>query len=435
LNVQLTSGSVKQFAGYPCTAIHNPNQHNHDVTEHGRYNRRSQEQALGHKRVILSSGRVGEQFVPGLPDKRVIHFCSTWLGLYPDTQPGNNDFNALARLTGSSFVQIQTLFERVLMFQSNLPPRNDPYSTLRSGSSALQVQSTGDDGSTLPTSIQDSWEEVNVINGAAEADPVSQSHLIAQFGGWQPNAPDTNVQADEAIDAKIQPKPESYRRALEREALERAAREARDRTKQKCKRTNVPDRLKRDPDKPFQCTRKCGQNFARKGDWERHEAIRYPQQGWVCMIDQVYYDSEGNMRCAYCGEQDPTQDHVREKHRTCLRYCRGGEKPFCERVFFRREHFKQHFSQVHPTLNSKDYANKFYFQVADSALPRWCGFCASRFPDWENRSDHIGKHFKEEKCMREWQDPSSEAEDEASVDRDDDDNTDHGNYSEEDTYY
>ena len=425
----LTSGSVKQFAGYPYAAIHIPNQHNHDVTEHARDNCRSQDQAFGHKRVILGSGRVGEPLVPGLPD-RTIHFCWTWSKQYPDTRPGNNHYLALAYLTGSSSVQIQMLFERGFMFQSNPPPRNDPYSTLLSGSSALPVQSTGDDGSTLPTSIQDSsCSEVNMINGATEADPVPQAHLIAQSGQWQPNAPNTNVQADEAIDAKIQPEPESYRRALER-----AAREARDRRKQKCKRTNVPGHLERDPYKPFQCTQKCGQNFARKGDWERHEAIQFPQHGWVCMIGEVHY-LEDNRFCAYCEQRDPTRDHVREKHRKYLRYCQGGEKPFCERVFFRREHFNQHFSQVHPTLNPEDYASKFNFEVASSAFPRCCGFCDYRFPDWKHRTNHIARHFhQEKKSMREWQDPSSEAEDEASADRDDDDNSDHDNYSEEETY-
>jgi hypothetical protein len=144
------------------------------------------------------------------------------------------------------------------------------------------------------------------------------------------------------------------------------------------------------------------------------------------MIDQVYYDSEGNMRCAYCGQQDPTRDHVREEHRTCLRYCR--EKSFCEHVVFRRDHFNQHFLKVHPTLNPENYAVNFYFKVTDSVFPRRCSFCNSQFSDWKNRIDHIAKHFKEEeKCMREWQDLSSEAEDEASVDRDDDDNSDHDN--------
>jgi hypothetical protein len=402
---------------------------------------------MGRKRDISGSGRDEEQLHkrirgpegngPGLPDGPAISFCHAWFEQYHWIRPGNNHFHSLATLTGLSPIQIE------VWYNLNILSQNDPHRTLLSSSSGFQRT---DDGSTLPTSIQGSFSAGTIFSGAIEtdhisqyhpiggytnieADDVSQSHLVAQSGGWQPNTPDTNIEADEVLDAAVQPEPDIYRRR----ALDKAALEARDRGR-RCKRINTPDLPERDPSKSFQCTWKCGKFFPRKGDWVKHEAIRNPQHGWVCMISDVY-SKDDNRYCAYCVHpyRDPTPSHIKEAHKKCFHFCRGGKNPFCESVFFRREHFNQHFSQIHPALNPDDHANKSYFQVRDSAFSRWCGFCACyyQFLDFKGRNDHIAKHFQENKCMRDWQEPSGEAEDEASINRGDDD-SDHGNYSEED---
>jgi len=51
-----------------------------------------------------------------------------------------------------------------------------------------------------------------------------------------------------------------------------------------CKPTTRPDLLSRDPNKIYQCTRKCGKRYGRKCDWKRNEEEFYPSKSWVCTV-------------------------------------------------------------------------------------------------------------------------------------------------------
>lgn len=54
--------------------------------------------------------------------------------------------------------------------------------------------------------------------------------------------------------------------------------------KQRCTPTEDRDLLARDPNKIYQCTRKCGKRYGRKCDWKRNEEEGYPCKSWVCSL-------------------------------------------------------------------------------------------------------------------------------------------------------
>lgn len=54
--------------------------------------------------------------------------------------------------------------------------------------------------------------------------------------------------------------------------------------KKRCAPTKDQDLLARDPNKVYQCTRKCGKRYGRKCDWKRNEEEGYPCKSWVCSL-------------------------------------------------------------------------------------------------------------------------------------------------------
>ncbi|KAF2637396.1 hypothetical protein P280DRAFT_521080 [Massarina eburnea CBS 473.64] len=167
--------------------------------------------------------------------------------------------------------------------------------------------------------------------------------------------------------------------------------------KKGCNPTNDPELLSRDPNKIYQCTRKCGKRYGRKCDWKRNEEEGYPSKSWMCSL---------------CIEQ-------------------GMERV---KPAFRKYHFAQHFRNLHPGLDCNDYeeASVVY---NDTAFPRKCGFCAHRFESRQDRIDHIAEHFKKGKCMLDWNDDDSNDSD--NTDNDDDNNDgrpDSGDFSSDQFY-
>ncbi|PZD27474.1 SPS1, serine threonine protein kinase, partial [Pyrenophora tritici-repentis] len=130
--------------------------------------------------------------------------------------------------------------------------------------------------------------------------------------------------------------------------------------KKRCTPTDDVELLRRDPQKIYQCTRKCGKRYGRKNDWKRNEEEGYPCKSWVCSL----CTSEG-------------VEHV---------------KP-C----YRKYHFVQHFRNIHSGMNPEDYdeASTVY---SETEFPRKCGFCRHRFESRQERIDHIANHFKQGKC-------------------------------------
>lgn len=54
--------------------------------------------------------------------------------------------------------------------------------------------------------------------------------------------------------------------------------------KKGCTPTTRPELLSRDPNKVYQCTRKCGKRYGRKCDWKRNEEEGYPSKSWTCNL-------------------------------------------------------------------------------------------------------------------------------------------------------
>ncbi|KAF3048961.1 hypothetical protein E8E11_007202 [Didymella keratinophila] len=155
--------------------------------------------------------------------------------------------------------------------------------------------------------------------------------------------------------------------------------------KKRCSPTEDRDLLARDPNKIYQCTRKCGKRYGRKCDWKRNEEEGYPCKSWVCSL----CISEGI-----------------ENVRPC----------------FRKYHFVQHFRNIHPDVNSDEYEQASIVS-SETEFPRNCGFCKHKFDSRQDRIDHIADHFKQGKCMLDWNDESNdEADNSDNNDGDDDDN-------------
>ncbi|KAF1966647.1 hypothetical protein BU23DRAFT_560059 [Bimuria novae-zelandiae CBS 107.79] len=164
--------------------------------------------------------------------------------------------------------------------------------------------------------------------------------------------------------------------------------------KKGCNPTEDPKLLKRDPNKIYQCTRKCGKRYGRKCDWKRNEEEGYPSKSWLCSL----CISEGVERVKPC---------------------------------FRKYHFSQHFRNIHPGLNSADYEESSVVH-SDTTLPahaRKCGFCTHRFVSRQDRIDHIADHFKNGKCMLDWsEDDDQHDSDDMNDDDDNDDRPDSGGF-------
>ncbi|OAG01189.1 uncharacterized protein CC84DRAFT_278192 [Paraphaeosphaeria sporulosa] len=163
--------------------------------------------------------------------------------------------------------------------------------------------------------------------------------------------------------------------------------------KKGCNPTEDPELLKRDPNKIYQCTRKCGKRYGRKCDWKRNEEEGYPSKSWLCSLCV----SEGVERVKPC---------------------------------FRKYHFSQHFRNIHPGLNSADYEESSVVH-SDTSLPqaaRKCGFCTHRFVSRQDRIDHIADHFKNGKSMLDWNEEDTNDSDDMNDDDDNDDRPDSGGF-------
>ncbi|KAE9362645.1 hypothetical protein N431DRAFT_144619 [Stipitochalara longipes BDJ] len=182
--------------------------------------------------------------------------------------------------------------------------------------------------------------------------------------------------------------------------LQRAASWVKEEKMPKCKASLDHRQLLRDDTKPFQCTRKCGKKWRDRDDWRKHEEINWPQKGWVCDLPASVVVAD-ILICTHCGIPNPQMDHFQIHKETIC-----GNKPFTTygRVTYRKQHFKQHFKNVHPHVPCDDYIQSSHFTV-DSNFPRRCGFCSHTFAHWKDRVEHIGTHFRDEgKDMTEWND-------------------------------
>lgn len=135
-----------------------------------------------------------------------------------------------------------------------------------------------------------------------------------------------------------------------------------------CNRTNDPELLKRDPNKMYQCTRKCGKRYGRKCDWKRNEEEGYPSKSWICSL---------------CTGQGV------ERVKPCFRKYHFSQVCTIPFEGLQSTDERQHFRNIHPGLNAADFEESSLVH-SDTAFPRKCGFCPHRFTTRQERIDHIG---------------------------------------------
>ncbi|KAF2837642.1 hypothetical protein M501DRAFT_995619 [Patellaria atrata CBS 101060] len=151
-----------------------------------------------------------------------------------------------------------------------------------------------------------------------------------------------------------------------------------------------------------------GKEIKQKSEWKRHELTHVPYgKHWTCML----YNSPlvGN-RCVFCGIEDPDESHL-QKHN--IKACE--DKAPHDRTFRRRDHFWQHYINVHfkeievagPFIECK--GRKFLDTWKTDSSPSevkqrdlWCGFCKFSLATWPERCEHIAEHFEGGKRMSDW---------------------------------
>ncbi|KAF3040535.1 hypothetical protein E8E12_008638 [Didymella heteroderae] len=171
-------------------------------------------------------------------------------------------------------------------------------------------------------------------------------------------------------------------------------------SKERRRRRRLPTRLPKDTEKdaprPFQCTF-CTDRFKSKYDWSRHEkSLHLSLEKWICApLGEVVADTiTGKSKCVYCGELEPTKDHLgTHNHSACE------EKGLESRTFYRKDHLRQHLRLMHdvkmtPAMDS--------WKSEAQYIKSRCGFCAMEFDKWQDRVDHLSKEFRNGADMKNW---------------------------------
>ena len=293
----------------------------------------------------FSSASPQNDTVQGLSDEAA-DVCTTWFNKYA-VLPSDRHIDSLSQLTGESSDAIRQWFGRLL--KQGMGGQDSAYKSQTEAMPAL------------------CWSD----SYTADLIPQQALEFPASLPMSQPSHENTATPQDRrsSNDATVANLPASTLRSGK---------------KQRCTPTDDRDLLARDPNKIYQCTRKCGKRYGRKCDWKRNEEEGYPCKSWVCSL------------CVSDGVEN-------------VRPC------------FRKYHFVQHFRNIHPDMNSDEYEQASVV-CSETEFPRNCGFCKHKFDSRQDRIDHIADHFKQGKCMLDWNDEGND--DGGSGDNTDDDNDD-----------
>jgi hypothetical protein len=337
-------------------------------------------------------------------DQNAISIFESWLSRDPSTYPGDSEFSSFAALTKLDVKVVKSWFVKRLRAQ-----RMD-YSSFEAWLYEYSSVYPGDDEFK-------SWAGLTGLNPddvklwfarklRCKSSPIPLSNeysasgsLVLEAGVASPPAPtppQTSILQLAAAWVRVEKKP-------------------------KCEASPDSSLLLRDDRKPFQCTLKCGKKFRTRDDWKRHEEVNWPQEGWVCDLPASAV-VDGTQICTQCDVPNPQMDH-HEAHNKAPCH----DQPFPRgRLFYRRDHFKQHFRNAHRYVPYTDYEDSSHFSV-ESNFPRQCGFCSHRFLYWRDRIEHIGVHFHDEgKDMTRWIDHSERDDESGNPDERHDDDDDRG---------
>ncbi|KAM0281454.1 hypothetical protein ACHAQH_003484 [Verticillium albo-atrum] len=157
---------------------------------------------------------------------------------------------------------------------------------------------------------------------------------------------------------------------------------------------NLPGKPPKDR-RPFQCTF-CCDTFKSKYDWARHEkSLHLSLESWVCCPHGgvVVSPSTGRSHCAYCNMLDPTPEHLAaHNHDSCAAHG-------APHVFTRKDHLIQHLRLAHK-LDTTPLIDGW--KVEAPAVASRCGFCDARMASWQERVEHLARHFKAGALMQDW---------------------------------
>ncbi|KAG9205443.1 hypothetical protein G6514_008085 [Epicoccum nigrum] len=293
----------------------------------------------------LSSASPQNDTVQGLSDEAA-DVCTTWFNKYA-VLPSDRHIDSLSQLTGESSDAIRQWFGQLL--KQGMGGQDSAYKSQTEAMPAL------------------CWSD----SYTADLIPQQALEFPASLPMSQPSHESTAT-------------PQDRRSSNDTTVANLPASTLRSGKKQRCTPTDDQDLLARDPNKIYQCTRKCGKRYGRKCDWKRNEEEGYPCKSWVCSL------------CVSDGVEN-------------VRPC------------FRKYHFVQHFRNIHPEMNSDEYEQASVV-CSETEFPRNCGFCKHKFDSRQDRIDHIADHFKQGKCMLDWNDEGNE--DGGNGDNTDDDNDD-----------
>ncbi|KAL7781287.1 hypothetical protein V8C43DRAFT_298699 [Trichoderma afarasin] len=145
----------------------------------------------------------------------------------------------------------------------------------------------------------------------------------------------------------------------------------------------------------FPCTF-CCDSFKSKYDWARHEkSLHLNLERWRCAPfgGTVISPETGRAHCAYCSMLDPNAKHLdSHNHGACENQ---GQTP----TFSRKDHLVQHLRLAHhvetlPIIDS--------WRDQGPPVSSRCGFCNIRMQTWQERVDHLTKHFRKGATMDNW---------------------------------
>lgn len=148
---------------------------------------------------------------------------------------------------------------------------------------------------------------------------------------------------------------------------------------------------------PYQCTF-CTETFKTKHNWQRHEkSLHLSLEQWKCSPQgpTERNPDSGELQCVYCGQIDPSQNHISEHN-----YAACQHRDVGERTFYRKDHLQQHLKLVHDTKFMSWPMELWKQEIA--TLRSRCGFCELTLASWVDRTDHLAEHFKEGQTMASW---------------------------------
>ena len=149
--------------------------------------------------------------------------------------------------------------------------------------------------------------------------------------------------------------------------------------------------------KIYQCTF-CTVSLATKYDWTRHElSVHLPLKRYICSpFAPITTNTATNEDiCAYCDQTDTTAEHIAlHNHVSCQ------NRPPEARIFYRKDHLKQHLQSVHGCDLSPRMEKEWMLEAV--YVNSRCGFCGTRFSLWSERNEHIASHYRQGRRMDEW---------------------------------